>query len=136
MDQVERMLSECSDQLVDRMVGRAGLSRDEAAAFLRAAAPDLMESYRWQGEAWADTGDHAARARELLSLIPVRKIAPSAGLSSERAWAGLRALVPAVLGGEPGFPPLPSANGSSGTTRGGTRPRRSAPRHASGLEDR
>lgn len=100
MDRLERLLHERSEQLVSRVVGDAGMSRDEAAALLKAAATDLVESYRWQAESWADTGDHLAQAREVLAVMNARKIAPRAGLSSERTWAGLRSLVPAVLGGD------------------------------------
>ena len=107
MDRLERLLHERSDQLAEHVAGDAGMSRDEAVAFLRAAGPDLVESYRWQSESWANTGDHGAQAREVLAIMNARKIGPSAGLSSERTWAGLRCLVPAVLGGEHVFDGLP-----------------------------
>jgi hypothetical protein len=107
MDRLERLLHERSDQLVDRVACDAGMSRDEAVAFLSAAGPDLIESYRWQSESWANTGDHRAQAREVLAIMNARKIGPRAGLSSERTWAGLRCLVPAVLGGERAFDELP-----------------------------
>ena len=107
MDRLERLLHERSAQLVEHVAGDAGMTRDEAAAFLTAAGPDLVESYRWQSESWANTGDLTAQAREVLAVMNARKIGPRAGMCPERTWAGLRALVPAVLGGDPVFAGLP-----------------------------
>lgn len=101
MDRLERVLGERSSQLVDHLACDAGMSHDEAAALLQAATPDLVESYRWQSESWADTGDHVAQAREVLAIMNARTIGPRAGMSSARTWAGLRCLVPAVLVGAP-----------------------------------
>ncbi|MDE3002224.1 MAG: hypothetical protein OXU33_01945 [Gemmatimonadota bacterium] len=101
MERLERLLREHSMELVECVAGRTGMSQGEARAFLEAAGPELLASYRWQSDGWAHTGDHAAQAREVLSVMNVREIGPRAGMSSERTWAGLRALVPAVLGGDP-----------------------------------
>ena len=101
MERLERLLREHSMELVECVAGQTGMSPGEARAFLEAAGPELLASYRWQSDGWAHTGDHAAQAREVLSVMNVREIGPRAGMSSERTWAGLRALVPAVLGGDP-----------------------------------
>ncbi|MGB1657323.1 MAG: hypothetical protein ACPHQP_04530 [Longimicrobiales bacterium] len=111
MDRLERLLGERSSQLVEQMTCDAGLTRDEAAALLAAAAADLVQSYRWQSESWADTGDHAAQAKEVLAVMNAREIGPRAGMSSARTWAGLRCLVPAALGGAPLADEWPAASG-------------------------
>ena len=101
MDRLDRLLGERSSQLVEHLTCDVGMSDVEAAALPKAASADLVESYLWQSESWANTGDHAAQASEILSVMNAREIGPRAGMSSARTWAGLRCLVPAALGGTP-----------------------------------
>jgi hypothetical protein len=98
MHQIMRTLEEHSDELIDELTDGIGLTQTEAVLFLREAGPALIASYVWQSSILPPSGlatEHGAR--ELLSGISGRDLAPRVGLSSARTWDGLRALVPAVL---------------------------------------
>lgn len=98
MDLFEQALTENSAELLGVLTDQAGFTVTEAEAFLREAAPVLLESYAWQS-ARPDTVQVGpwGTVQALLSGISGRALAPRVGLSSARTWDGLRALVPAVL---------------------------------------
>ena len=98
MHQIKRTLEEHSDELIDELTDGIGLTQTEAVLFLREAGPALIASYVWHSSTLPPSGLATEQgARELLSGMSGRHLAPRVGLSSARTWDGLRALVPAVL---------------------------------------
>lgn len=98
MDLLERALREHGDSLTHQLADTVGLSRREAEVFLREAGSALLDSWRWQSDRLGgDPVRSKDGVRDLLAGISGRRLAPRVGLSSERTWEGLRALVPAVV---------------------------------------
>ena len=98
MHQILKTLEEHSSELIDELTDGIGLTETEAAVFLREAGPALIASYVWRSSTLSPGAMASPNgARELLSGISGRQLAPRVGLSSARTWDGLRALVPAVL---------------------------------------
>lgn len=118
MDIVQKVLSEQSSELVQVLTRDTGMSRRQAELFLREAGPALVASYRWQEEELAPEGlASPTAARDILSGISGRALAPKVGLSSERTWDGLRSLVPAVVRSG-AHDPSASSSGASGSGGG------------------
>ena len=98
MHQILKTLEQHSGTLIDELADEVGFTETEATVFLREAAPDLVASYVWQSSRF--TPERLASpfvAREVLGSMNGDRLAPRVGQSSTRTWAGLRALVPAVL---------------------------------------
>jgi len=97
MDTIERILSEQGPKLASRLEREVGFSHDEALRFVERAGSALIASYRWQEPDLSGSPMTSPRVvRDLLAGISGRCVARTVGLSQERAWQGLRALVPAV----------------------------------------
>lgn len=98
MHQIIRTLEQHSGALIHELADEVGFTETEASVFLREAAPDLVASYVWQSSRFTpDRLSSPVVAREVLGSINGNRLAPRVGQSSSRTWAGLRALVPAVL---------------------------------------
>ena len=98
MHQIIKTLAQHSGALIHELTDEVGFTEGEATVFLREAAPDLIASYVWQSS--RHTPERRASptvAREVLGSMNGDRLAPRVGQSSTRTWAGLRALVPAVL---------------------------------------
>ena len=98
MHQILRTLEQHSDALIDELADEVGFTETEAVLFLREVTPDLLASYVWQSSQL--TPERLAQpdvSRDVLGSMSGDRLAPRVGLSSARTWAGLRALVPAVL---------------------------------------
>lgn len=97
MDRLERVLDERAGDLVVGLTA-VGFSQDEARRFLIGVGPELVESYQWHAATRTGAKSTALdAASEVLAGIHGRALAVQIGLSTEKTWAGLRELVPAVL---------------------------------------
>jgi len=93
-----RTLAEHSGELIDELTDQVGMTEAEAREFLRRAGPALVASFVWQSSTL--TPERFATpdsARDVLSFMSGDRLAEQVGLTSRRAWDGLRTLVPAVL---------------------------------------
>lgn len=96
--ELERRLDECTEEFVNRLTDRAGFTREEATDFVESALPALRESYAWQAEALDAAGlDSMSGVRWLLAGVRARTLASRAGLTPQRTWDALRAMVPAIV---------------------------------------
>ena len=98
MHKILETLEQHSGELIHELSDEVGFTETEAAVFLKEATPDLLASYVWQSARFS-SGRAAPPvvAREVLGSMNGERLAPRVGQSSSRTWAGLRALVPAVL---------------------------------------
>lgn len=113
MELLERALHEHGERLAGQLADAVGLSPEQAELFLREAGPALVDSWRWQADRLgADGAPSEDGARDLLAGISGRRLAPRVGLTSERTWEGLRALVPAVLRASFAMPEASASAGS------------------------
>ncbi len=98
MHEILTTLDEHSGDLFDELTDQGGFTEDEATVFLREARPAVVASWVWNS---SQMPREALRSEEglraLLSGMSGDLLAPRVGLSSARAWHGLRTLVPAVL---------------------------------------
>ena len=98
--ELERRLDECTEAFVTRLTDRAGFTREEATDFVESALPALRESYAWQADALEAAGlDSLSGVRWLLAGVRARTLASRAGLTPQRTWDALRAMVPAIVHG-------------------------------------
>jgi hypothetical protein len=98
MDILEKVLTEQSGELIRLLTFETGMSRGQAEVFLREAKEALLDSYHWQvDELGSDGLSSPSAVRDLLAGMSGRALAAKVGMSAERTWDGLRALVPAVV---------------------------------------
>ena len=115
MTSIERVLDEHAEDFAEGLTD-VGFSDVEARRFVEEAGPALVRSYRWHA---ASTGVLPATrddAREVLGGMPGRALAHKMGLPEQKAWDGLRHLVPAVLRASGGIGP--GLRPSGGRSRG------------------
>ena len=95
---LKRRLGDSSVDFVSELTDHAGFTRQEAEDFLESAVPALVESYTWQAEALDAAGlSSTSGVRWLLAGVRAHTLARQTGLSPQRTWDALRALVPAVV---------------------------------------
>ena len=92
MHEILKTLDEHSGELIHELTDEVGLTETEAREFLRQAS-FVGQSPRIAPERLA-TPDSV---RDVLTFMSGDRLARQTGISSRRAWDGLRALVPAVL---------------------------------------
>lgn len=97
MHELDRVLSERSDQLIGALTTEVGLPRGLAARFLTEAGPALMDSYKWHTDGLFTEGTPSITIQDLLGGVNARDLAVRVGLSVEDTWASLRALAPTVI---------------------------------------
>lgn len=117
MDHLERVLDERAGDL---LVGLAavGFSHDEARRFLTGVGPELVQSYEWHAASLDGSAEATPEAAsEVLAGIRGRALALQIGLSTEKTWAGLRELVPAVLEASKFARPSPGSASQRGSNK-------------------
>lgn len=97
MHELDRVLSERSNQLIGALTTEVGLPRGLAARFLTEAGPALMDSYQWHTDGLLAEGTGSITIQDLLGGVNARELAARVGLSVEDTWASLRALAPTVI---------------------------------------
>lgn len=100
MEILERVLDERAGDLARALTEEAEFTPAEADRFLTEAGPAVLRSYEWQAHerGRAELGSSEQTVSDVLAGISGRSLAERVGLSQAKTWAGLRALVPALLG--------------------------------------
>jgi hypothetical protein len=98
MHLILKTLHDHSGELIHELTDEVGLTESEAKEFLRRAGPALVASCVWQSSTLTpDRLGLPSSVRDVLAGMSGERLAAEVGLSSARAWDGLRMVVPAVL---------------------------------------